>query len=203
MVDGNAGRWVRVAQVADADGKKGAHAPHKAGRPSGGTLASALTATPCREQRTMADEKIVVPLSVDKARARLGLPPLHSGNSADPGIVGKRGRKRAASTNDGRRPGVVAVHRTAFLYVICDDAGLVKVGISTDVKRRLSGLQSSTGRRLTIYAQEPLDTQDPFAAEAAAHRRLHRHRVRGEWFNCHPEQAFAAVRVTAFEAEDG
>lgn len=94
-------------------------------------------------------------------------------------------------------------HPPAFVYVITAANGLVKVGVTQNPTKRLAQLQTATHHRLEIYATEPIDGQDPYAAERDAHRLLQRHRVRGEWFDCHPEAALAAIRKAAFWADNG
>lgn len=85
----------------------------------------------------------------------------------------------------------------AYLYVIVSEAGLVKVGFSQNVRKRLAGLQGATAHMLHIHAAEPVDEMLPMEAEGEAHRRLGRYRVRGDWFNCHPEVALAVIRKVA------
>lgn len=116
-------------------------------------------------------------------------------------------REREAS-RPAFKPGLVDVfaapgHMPSFVYVIVDTEGLVKVGFSQNVRKRAITLQSGSGRELTVYASEPVDGQNPKGAEAAAHRMLAKHRVRGEWFRCHPEVALAAIRKAAFLADNG
>ena len=103
----------------------------------------------------------------------------------------------------GYQRGTLRERRTTFLYVIWNGSDRVKVGISVDVTKRLSVLQSNTTEALAIYAAVPLDTLRPLDAERAAHGELRAYRIRGEWFSCHPEQALATVHRIAFMAEDG
>lgn len=89
------------------------------------------------------------------------------------------------------------------LYVIWNGAPPVKVGYSQDVRKRLAGLQTGRADTLSVYAQEAVETLDILSAEQAVHAMLKRYRLRGEWFDCHPEIALAAVRKVAWLAEDG
>ena len=93
--------------------------------------------------------------------------------------------------------------RSAFLYVITDGRGEVKVGFSVDVDKRRANLQTARATTLTVYARECVDCLYPKEAEDMAHKLLERYRVRGEWFKCHPEVALAAIRKAAWLAEDG
>lgn len=125
--------------------------------------------------------------------------------------VARKRRMRAAEREwkaQQERMGVRAMPytglaRPSFLYVIVDERGEVKVGFSVDVEKRRRELQVGRARPLSIYAREAVDCMFPREAEALAHETLKAHRIRGEWFKCHPEVALAAIRKAAWEAEDG
>jgi hypothetical protein len=93
--------------------------------------------------------------------------------------------------------------RSVFLYVIVSERGHVKVGFSNDVEKRRAALQGASAAGLTVYAREAIDCLYPREAEGMAHKLLERYRLRGEWFDCHPEMALAAVKKAAWLAEDG
>lgn len=66
-----------------------------------------------------------------------------------------------------------------YVYFIqAGDDGPIKVGYSTDICGRLSGLQTSNHERLSLIACFAGNRE----AEAAAHGALAAHRLRGEWY---------------------
>lgn len=68
---------------------------------------------------------------------------------------------------------------SAVYYIRCEGTGLIKIGLSSDVRARLSQLQVSSTSNLVLLATE----QGGGATEKARHRQFEAARVRGEWFN--------------------
>lgn len=64
------------------------------------------------------------------------------------------------------------------VYYISDNNGLIKIGISTNVNKRLAALQTGHGHTLALVASHPGTTTD----EAELHQRFTHLRERGEWF---------------------
>jgi hypothetical protein len=72
------------------------------------------------------------------------------------------------------------LHRP-FVYALTDGEA-VKVGKSrTHPRTRMEALQTGSSRELVLLAY------DARLSEREAHRKLHRHRRRGEWFDLCPE----------------
>ena len=82
------------------------------------------------------------------------------------------------------------VPKPGFVYAISDGTA-IKVGRSSNVRKRLSSLQSSNPRELSIVAQVFHD--DSVAAERAAHEALAEYHIRLEWFSCDDRAAIEAI----------
>jgi hypothetical protein len=82
------------------------------------------------------------------------------------------------------------------VYVIeAKDAGLVKVGISENIKDRLLALQEASPTNLSLYLH--IEARDRYHAreiEQRAHAALAASRHHGEWFKVKPHIAAQAVR---------
>jgi hypothetical protein len=84
----------------------------------------------------------------------------------------------------------------SFVYVICGDHGMSKIGVSTDPNSRIAGLQTGSPFPLK-FEYIGMTAGDGYDIEAAAHELLDRHRGSGEWFSVPPEMAVAAVSAAA------
>lgn len=72
---------------------------------------------------------------------------------------------------------------TCYVYFI-SDGEYVKIGISRNVKSRLSGLQTSNPKQLSLLHQiECIDSDYASLLEQAFHRNFDNFCVSGEWFN--------------------
>lgn len=70
------------------------------------------------------------------------------------------------------------------IYVIrAGDSGPVKIGVATDVKRRIAGFQTSHPERLHLLHMFDGGRDE----ERALHERFKVERIKGEWFNPIPE----------------
>lgn len=65
-------------------------------------------------------------------------------------------------------------------FIRANGKGAVKIGYATDVKSRLSGLQTSHRHKLAVVGVISGSRQD----EKDFHKRFAHHRISGEWFNC-------------------
>lgn len=73
-----------------------------------------------------------------------------------------------------------------FVYFITDGSA-IKIGKATNVRSRLSGLQTSHHKHLRVIATMPGDG----ALERQLHGRFRQHKIRGEWFrDCAPIRDF-------------
>lgn len=78
------------------------------------------------------------------------------------------------------------------LYVISADGGETKIGVATNPAKRLAGLQTSNGRKLSLVHVESHDRAEYL--EKLAHAILKDKRAQGEWFNVTPDEACSAVK---------
>lgn len=69
------------------------------------------------------------------------------------------------------------------VYFIQAGLGPIKIGYTTDIKRRLPSLQTSTSKKLRVLAT----IAGRVGLERELHRRFHEHRISGEWFRPAPE----------------
>ena len=80
-----------------------------------------------------------------------------------------------------------------LLYVITADGRPeypVKIGITTDVEKRLRQLQTASPFKLyPVFISEKLTRSEAFAFESRMHREFEPRKMSGEWFNVHPEDA--------------
>ena len=97
--------------------------------------------------------------------------------------------------------------KDCWVYVIAavsDDrhvVGPVKVGITADVPKRLSGLQTGSPLKLVIVGKYAFWRREHARlVEGAFHRACDVHRLEGEWFDIMPDAAVAimAVNIKAF-----
>jgi Meiotically Up-regulated Gene 113 (MUG113) protein len=86
----------------------------------------------------------------------------------------------------------------SFIYVVQADNGMLKIGVSTNPSARLAQLRTASPFKLSLAYMGALRC-DGYAVEAAAHETLSRHRLEGEWFNCPPEAAVAAISAAAYK----
>jgi hypothetical protein len=80
------------------------------------------------------------------------------------------------------------------IYVICDDSGWIKVGISNNTVARLKNLQTSNRMHLRLVGAFPLNSDRSHHVERASHNALEHCERRGEWFKASCEEAVAVVR---------
>lgn len=76
---------------------------------------------------------------------------------------------------------------THFMYAIGPrDRGfeIVKIGVSSDVTRRISSIQTGSPLLLEVYSVWEFDNKEnAYRCETAAHDKLRRYKSHGEWFN--------------------
>lgn len=65
-------------------------------------------------------------------------------------------------------------------FIQAKTVGLIKIGITTDVVRRMCTLQVGSPDVLELLSVEPSD--DPAALESSLHGRFWQERAHGEWF---------------------
>ena len=74
----------------------------------------------------------------------------------------------------------------AYVYFIKESLGElapIKIGVATDVEKRLKVLQTGNSRRLECLAiLGPFHQERAFKVEASLHRKFKKFKIRGEWF---------------------
>lgn len=90
------------------------------------------------------------------------------------------------------------------VYVISDQAGHVKVGVSTvrGLPSRLVDLQIGNALKLVVRYHLECHPKKAFAIEARAQRLLSEWRTYGEWFRISVEQATIAILKAEKQEED-
>lgn len=75
-----------------------------------------------------------------------------------------------------------------YVYVITDDSESgVKIGVTNDLRKRLSTVQTGNPKKLRIAASFAMANRDiAEKAEEIAHNSLSKFAKRGEWFGCPP-----------------
>jgi len=74
-----------------------------------------------------------------------------------------------------------AVNR--FIYFIQSEVGPIKIGVASDVKKRLGNLRGSSPVKLELL----FSTRGGSDAEYRLHHMFRAHRLHGEWFTPHPD----------------
>jgi hypothetical protein len=85
---------------------------------------------------------------------------------------------------------------TFYIYVIAPEAGYpCKVGVASNIKKRLKGLQTGSGEELFVHSVfAAANRGTAFRVEKFAHRRLQENRMVGEWFNVFADDAVAVLQ---------
>ncbi|KRE07497.1 hypothetical protein ASE63_22625 [Bosea sp. Root381] len=94
--------------------------------------------------------------------------------------------------------------RERYVYVIGEDDGPQKIGLSWYPPNRRAFLARVTAKRLKLHHYAAVSAVDVYAVERLAHWRLRDLRLEGEWFNITPSAAAEEVEqaVLAFAAGD-
>jgi predicted GIY-YIG superfamily endonuclease len=85
------------------------------------------------------------------------------------------------------------------VYVIAATEGHIKVGVSTDPRKRMASLQCGWPTKLQLAHVENVEGLKATAVERAAHALLHEVHSHGEWFTTDVDRAVAAIRQAAQE----
>lgn len=88
----------------------------------------------------------------------------------------------------------VSVKQCGTIYFVTNDQGLIKIGFTKDLKRRLTQLKNASGIELKLIATIAGNAQ----MELELQHRFRPHNVRGEWFRAEwPLTDFIATAATA------
>ena len=92
----------------------------------------------------------------------------------------------------------------AFIYVISEEASpYLKIGVTTDIERRLSGLQTGNPRKLFVADLVEFECErHAYFVESAVHSRLAGRKKQGEWFDVPVEQVTEAINRAFSELVD-
>lgn len=82
-----------------------------------------------------------------------------------------------------------------FTYIMKNDFGLIKVGISSDVNRRVKEVKNSSG----VYTTLEFFVEGNYEKEV--HKALLKHRKCGEWFDIPLEQCISVLKLTKTEID--
>jgi T5orf172 domain len=85
----------------------------------------------------------------------------------------------------------------SFVYVVRGGGNLCKIGVSTNPTARLAQLKTASAFPIPFAFIGGTDGTSGYAIEQEAHRILDRCRAEGEWFQCPPELAIAAINGAA------
>jgi hypothetical protein len=80
-----------------------------------------------------------------------------------------------------------------LVYFVQATSGAIKIGLATDVKRRLATLQTSHPEKLSLLATR----LGGRVRERAYHAKFAEHRLHGEWFAPHPDILAEIERLQA------
>src|SRR5258708_1798867 len=85
---------------------------------------------------------------------------------------------------------------SVYVYVIGPYGGPYKIGIASDVSKRLVALQVSSPVRLQLIAKKAFPTRESaMEAEMSLHAALAEHSMAGEWFSADIDAIKALVRA--------
>jgi T5orf172 domain len=86
-----------------------------------------------------------------------------------------------------------------FVYVISYDEEHAKIGVASNLRKRLDGLRTGCPFPLSVrFAIQVKHLQDAYRIEGAAHALLNGKRASGrEWFRIAPERAYDVVTTAA------
>lgn len=85
-----------------------------------------------------------------------------------------------------------------MVYVISDGCHHFKVGKAVNVASRIKQLQTGNGRKLTLHAYLPCQTESiAYRVETYVKRWLNSYKATGEWFQCDPDTVVIALYEAA------
>lgn len=80
------------------------------------------------------------------------------------------------------------------LYIVGSKSGdPIKIGVSTNPKNRLMGIQTGYHSKLVIVKTWKLHPENAYRIERLAHAALDKYRLCGEWFSCSHEEALMEI----------
>lgn len=88
-----------------------------------------------------------------------------------------------------------------WIYVIRPDSGPIKVGVTGNLPRRLTALQTSSPVKLWVHGAVLAEDGVAQKIEALSHFKLTAYRLSGEWFSASAEEALNAIVAAASELD--
>jgi hypothetical protein len=80
-----------------------------------------------------------------------------------------------------------------YIYVIVGTPDTIKIGVATNVKSRLSGIQTGSPVKLKVFHTFKVPAERAFAIESVVHERLAKYELEGEWFRFCAAQAVVII----------
>ena len=82
----------------------------------------------------------------------------------------------------------------SYLYVIGGTEKPYKIGITTNLERRLKNLQTGHPHKLRIHYKEEIPDNQVRLLEQTIHRVIKHRQTHGEWFDIDLDQAISEVK---------
>lgn len=95
------------------------------------------------------------------------------------------------------------LRRMAVIYIIQASNGLLKIGMTSNPRARVRGLQTGSPLDLRIVHRRSVATPRARTAEKRIHNKLRSTHVRGEWFSCNLERARQEVDRICLREDQG
>lgn len=89
----------------------------------------------------------------------------------------------------------------ADVYFITHEQGFMKIGRASEPAKRCETLQTACPYELTLWMT--VSTLSPSSVEAELHKEFSEDRVRGEWFDCVPEDIDQYIRSELSKDDSG
>lgn len=83
--------------------------------------------------------------------------------------------------------------KVRHIYIIGSQGGPFKIGIATNLRDRLSSIQTGSHVKVAVIWSMPVEGQCASTAEKIVHKTLSDHRLSGEWFDVSSAKAQAAI----------
>lgn len=91
--------------------------------------------------------------------------------------------------------------KVRHIYIIGSQRGPFKIGITTSLQDRLSGIQTGSHAKVAVIWSLPVEGHYASCAEKLTHKALSNYRLSGEWFDVPSVKAQAAIMRAAGQAK--
>lgn len=97
---------------------------------------------------------------------------------------------------------IAQFERMSTIYLIRASNGMFKIGMASNPRARIAGLQTGSPLELKLVHRRSVPKAHARRAEKRIHKSLRRYRVRGEWFSGPVDLAIAEIdRITLREEQ--